>query len=302
MVDLFHEFISNIMFKQMSMFFMKLADLIQSISSKFFRFPYFFHKKKIKIVFIFFSVLSATYGLIVTVITLFFMKDILKTMIYSVFKFILNPTSWSNFATAVQNGQNEVPQRSSVSQIASGDDIKDVNMGKALDLANSKIQLILTENAISAAIKAHLSPPSVQRTSSIEGTVTVERQSNHLEASEAKLSSNPSNSHWGPSGIQQLADKDESTSSDSSAGRPSDSESYEEITYDELVLATHVDVLAMVEIEPLSAEGQTSLSDELAILGDGESSKSSSCSTLPSDIELLNGDLDGFSDKNNLIT
>lgn len=232
-----------------------------------------------------------------TVITLFFMKDILKVMIYSVFKFILNPTSWSGFASTAQN---DVPQRPSVSQVAPGVDIKDVNMGKALDLANSKIQLILTENAISAAIKAHLPPPSVQRTSSIEDALTVERQINPLEdeASRTTSSYNSSSRPSAPSGIQKLPDTDETTSSDSSTGRPSDSESYEEITYDELVSATHVGVLAAVEIEPLSEEGQTSLSDELAILGDGESSKSSSCSTLPSDIELLIVDADSFGDKN----
>lgn len=251
-----------------------------------------------KLVFILLFVLSATYGLIVTVVTLFFMKDILKVMIYSVFKFILNPSSWSGFAAAVQNAQSEVPQRASVSQITSGVDIKDVNMGKALDLANSKMQLILTENVISAAIKAHLPPPSVQRTSSIEGAVIVERQINQLDESDATSCPNPSKSHSAPSGIQQLVDADEKISSDSSSGRPSDSESYEEITYDELVSATHVYELAMVDIGPLSAEGQTSLSDELAILDDGKSSKSSSCSTLPSDTELLNIDSDSFNDKN----
>lgn len=239
-------------------------------------------------------VLSATYGTIVTVITLYFMKDILKVMIYSIFKFILNPTSWSGFAAAAQNVQNEVPQCSSQSQIASEVDIKDVNLGKALDLANNKMQLMLTENAISAALEAHLPPTDVQNASPIDDQMNVKRQISEFEASDVSSSSNTSISmyqlHLEPSGIQRLPDTNQTTSSDSSGGPTSESESYEKITYDELIAATAVDVAA-------SPEGQATLSDELAMLDDNKSSKSSICSTLPSDIELLNGDTDSFSDK-----
>lgn len=230
-----------------------------------------------------------------TVITLFFMKDILKVMIYSIFKFILNPTSWSGFTAAARNPHIEVPPPQG--QIAQAVDIKDVNMGKALDLANSKIQLMLNENAISAAIKAHLPPPSVQRTSSIEGQAAVKHPQKQSEARDASSTFN-TRLQLEPSGIQRLPHENETTSSDSSAGPTSESESYDEITYDELVSATVANIVATAKIEPLTVEGQTSLSEELDILDDGKSSKSSSSSTLPSDIELLIVDTDSFGDKN----
>lgn len=223
---------------------------------------------------------------------MFFMKDILVVVIRSIFQFILNPASWNRYTATTQNPQHEVPR--SQHQVTSGVDIKDVNLGKALDLANSKFELMLTESAISAAIKGYLPPPSIQRTSSTEGESSVMPLISQNKASDASSSTNSfkpaKEEHLESSGIECLATNHDN-SSDSSTSPTSESESYEEITYDELVSATAVETKTATTVEPLLVEGgQASLGDELVISDDGKSSKSSSCSTLPSDIELLNGE------------
>lgn len=242
------------------------------------------------------------------------MRDILKVMIYSVFKYILNPASWSGFMAATATAQNSTTQDSSPRHpIESAVDIKDINLGKALDLANSQIQIILTENAISTAIKAYLPAPNVHEAPSIEGKSTLKRQHSQSEASDTSSSSNSfrmaSQMPLESSGIQLLRDTIEITTSTPSTTSTTESESYEEITYDELIIAAtaamaadhvieHIDVVTLSENQPLSMEGQLSLSDELANLDNDKSSKSSSCSTLPSDIELLNADTDDSFSKN----
>lgn len=226
------------------------------------------------------------------------MKDIIKVMIYSIFKFILNPSSWSGFAATARNIQNEAPNSTFPHQIAPGVDIKDINLGKALDLANSKIQLMLHGNANSAATEAHLPTPSVQRPPSIENQTIVTHQFTNTQSDTNEMSSSsiPSNPiiQLEASGMQRLPDESETVSSDSSTDPTSELESYEEITHDELSSTKAVDVTE-------STKGQTSLGDALVPPNDGKSSNSSSRNTIPSDIELLTddrGNLNGETDSN----
>lgn len=73
------------------------------------------------------------------------MKDLLVTIIQSVFKYLMNPTVWSRVAadmtsTSSPQGNADPMQRI---QSVSEPDLRDINMGKALDLASQHIQLIL---------------------------------------------------------------------------------------------------------------------------------------------------------------
>lgn len=100
-----------------------------------------------------FSLQIATNGIIITAVTLYFMKDLLVTIIQSIFKYILNPTIWSRVAADI-NAQSDVTNSPNVGQRIESQfdsDIRDLNMSKALDVANqqnSLMQLILEQKKI----------------------------------------------------------------------------------------------------------------------------------------------------------
>lgn len=99
------------------------------------------------------------------------MKDLLKTIIYSTFKFFLNPGIWSNVyanvnATAQTNQTHVVGnmvETVRIQSITSGEpDIRDVNLGKALDLANNRVRLALLESTSSQLLLSERTTSSVQ--------------------------------------------------------------------------------------------------------------------------------------------
>lgn len=156
-IDLFHEFYSSVLLKQLKLFFLTITDLIQSISSKYYAYTpivpvhayafIFYIAKFLQTLSLFLHI--ATYGILITAVALYFMKDLLVTIIQSVFKYILNPAIWSRVASdlnSVQSEENSVPvQRVQSIQSISGPDIRDVNISKALDLANKQMELILDQ-------------------------------------------------------------------------------------------------------------------------------------------------------------
>lgn len=108
--------------------------------------------------------------MIATAITLFFMKDLLTTTILSVFKYILNPSVWASVVS--HSNATEPPvvnmiETSRVQAISSSEpDIRDINLGKALDLANNRIKLALFESqSTNMMLNSH---SSSQTTSSVQ--------------------------------------------------------------------------------------------------------------------------------------
>lgn len=99
---------------------------------------------------VFLSSQTATNGLLITAVTLYFMKDLLVTIIKSIFKYILNPTIWSRVAADINAQPNETPSPSAYQNIdfQTDSDIRDINVSKALDLANQQMQLILEHKKI----------------------------------------------------------------------------------------------------------------------------------------------------------
>lgn len=75
---------------------------------------------------------AATYGIIITALTLYFTKDILKTAVHSLFKFSLNPRQWSGL---IQDSQPQVVHVPVVSSAPS-----ETALVKALDLAQNHIE------------------------------------------------------------------------------------------------------------------------------------------------------------------
>lgn len=93
---------------------------------------------------------TATNGILITAVTLYFMKDLLVTLIQSVFMYILNPTIWSRVAADINTQPDETksPRANQNSGLQSDSDIRDINVSKALDLANQQMQLILEHKKV----------------------------------------------------------------------------------------------------------------------------------------------------------
>lgn len=94
----------------------------------------------------FFSSLTATNGIIITAVIVYFLKDILVAIIQSVFKYIVNPRVWSQVAADI----NSSPSRATAEAVQqvrsiSEPDVRDENVGKALDLAKQHMQYLLEQ-------------------------------------------------------------------------------------------------------------------------------------------------------------
>lgn len=201
------------------------------------------------------------------------MKDLLKVVIYSVFKFILNPHIWSRVAN-----ESTMPQNTQRQSIES--DIKDVNLGKALDLANSKIQLILTETAITQAIQTHLETSRVQ-------LLPIKNNATSSNERKRKLSA---------------SDTSPSSSKNSSNNATTESDSFDEINEVEFILYSSsskenldnndCDFVDLALPTNDKSKSSASLNDDILILTDSKSSasSSSSCSKLPNDIDMVQSD------------
>lgn len=71
------------------------------------------------------------------------MKGLLVTIIHSVFKYLLNPTIWSRVVADVSAAQAAgTPPPTQRVEVVSDSDLRDINMSKALDLANQQMQFI----------------------------------------------------------------------------------------------------------------------------------------------------------------
>lgn len=92
--------------------------------------------------------ISATKGILITAVTLYFMKGILSTIIHSVFKFVLNPTIWSRVVADLTptSSMESRPSTSQLRQIQDGD-IRDTNLSKALDIVDVQLKLLLTQKS-----------------------------------------------------------------------------------------------------------------------------------------------------------
>lgn len=69
------------------------------------------------------------------------MKDLLVTIVQSMFKYILNPTVWSRVASDINTSQSD--DNATPIQRTSDSDIRDINISKVLDLANVQMKLLL---------------------------------------------------------------------------------------------------------------------------------------------------------------
>lgn len=95
------------------------------------------------------------------------MKDLLKTFIYSIFKFFLNPNVWSNVYANVNTTAQPIQTQSidtvKIQSITNGEpDIRDINLGKALDLANNRIRLALLESTSNQSSLGEVTTSSMQ--------------------------------------------------------------------------------------------------------------------------------------------
>lgn len=79
------------------------------------------------------------------------MKDLLVTIVQSMFKYVLNPAIWSRVA-ADMNAQTAEPTTPSSAQRVNDSpfdaNIRDINVSKALDLANQQMQFILEQKKV----------------------------------------------------------------------------------------------------------------------------------------------------------
>lgn len=170
------------------------------------------------------------------------MKDLLKTIIYSVFKYLINPSIWSNVYSNV-NSTGHVTHAHSVSatvetlriqSITSGEpDIRDVNLGKALDLANNRIKLALLESTSSQIPFSENIASSVQLLSideaneSSESTSTVPSESPILpsEVNEITLDTKEATNEKGSDSQQETEIIEEKAPTTSKAPMASDKKS-----------------------------------------------------------------------------
>lgn len=91
---------------------------------------------------------AATNGILITAVTLYFMKGILTTIIHSMFKFVLNPTIWSRVVADLSptSSMESRPSTSQLRRIQDGD-LRDANLSKALDIVDVQLKLLLTQKS-----------------------------------------------------------------------------------------------------------------------------------------------------------
>lgn len=75
------------------------------------------------------------------------MKDLLKTIIHSTFRFILNPTVWSQVFSDNSQPAPALTTQNIVS-ITSGHDIRDINLSKALDIVLAHKQQLMEPSQV----------------------------------------------------------------------------------------------------------------------------------------------------------
>lgn len=177
----------------------------------------------------------ATNGILITAATLFFMKDLLATFIHSVFKYFLNPTIWSRVAADINSSQSEETMTTPVQrgQSISDSDLRDVNMGKALDLANQQMQLLLEQKKIDIT---QIQPSGIE-------ILTV-------KAAESDISMNGLSPTSSAETVSQMEPSE------------TNSDSYEEFEVDELISSNKMSVISVSESLPSTVSMNTHDSSE----------------------------------------
>lgn len=181
-----------------------------------------------------------TYGILITAVTLYFMKDLLVTIIQSVFKYIINPAIWSRVASDLTSssptgGNTENVQRV---EMVSGPDLRDVNVGKALDLANQHIQLILETKKIEIS---QIQPSGIEMLAASVSPSTSTSSSAAATSSAAAVEENNGNDV-----IQfQTEPQNDNQLEDECSRSIGSSESYEEILDDAYLLELNASLISI---------------------------------------------------------
>lgn len=154
-----------------------------------------------------FFLLSATYGFIITAITLFFMKDLLKTFLHATFQYILNPAVWRSQPT--QAPQPIIIQHSPpIESSSSKPDIRDHTLNTALQLLllqkhheikkqnpslePSSVQNLPIENVSEGNKSVNSDTSGVSSSNTEETNVTDAESSSQVENIETKKATDPS--------------------------------------------------------------------------------------------------------------
>lgn len=201
------------------------------------------------------SLFTATYGLMITAVVVYFLKDLLVAIIKSVFKHVLNPTIWSRVAVDLNTSPSRAtPEPNQRTQSVTESDIRDENVSKALDLAHQQIQFFMAQQRVSNAQPSGIEVLAVR-------DVSVEKSGSDMTASTC---SEPSNG-TAPSTGSEVWNSTEpnSTPSDGSG------DSYEEFPEDEIIIAQNVSVVSIG-----SATQPSEISSEYSATDGNESTKS----------------------------
>lgn len=240
------------------------------------------------------------------------MKDLLVTIIQSLFKYIINPTIWSRVVADVTSSSSSEgnSERAQNTPLVGGHDLRDINVGKALDLANQHIQLILETR------KNEMPPiqPSGVEILAVTGTVS----SVSTESATSSLSLSPSLSSTAPdfSALSRAAAKNygnnatkmptEEHQNNHMGDGDTSNESYEEIG-NELVMPQNMSVVSINDTQPSEISSTTTTStttttastEYISSLKSSDTSSTSftSDSTKPSSdsVEILSISSDGTS-------
>lgn len=156
------------------------------------------------------------------------MKDLLVTIIHSMFKYILNPTIWSRVASDINSSQSEasatpIPRV----QLVPETDIRDINMSKVLDLA-TKMQCL------------NLNLMNQQLEKNVEGS---QIQPSGVEV----LAVKPTESDKSTSGLSPTSSAETASQMEPSEAN---SDSYEEFENDELLTSHKMNVISVSESLP----------------------------------------------------
>lgn len=191
------------------------------------------------------------------------------------FRYILNPTVWSRVASDLNSSQSEdatTPMQRVKSD--SDSDIRDINMGKALDLANKQLKLLLDNNKLSTS---QIQPSGIEVLA--------------VKASESDKSDN---------GLSP------STSAETASARLEPSEgstdSYEEFDGDELVASHGVSLISVNDSLPSTVSAIDAQGSELSSEYSGRMSTDSAKSSKIADPSELSLSLSSSSDGTKLST
>lgn len=215
--------------------------------------------------------LTATNGIIITAVIVYFLKDILVTIIQSVFKYIVNPAVWSRVVADINSSPSRAtPDPIERVQSISEPDVRDENVSKALDLAKQHMQYILEQ-------KQQLqNQPSGVEMLAVRGLST-EKSSSDIT---------PSNSSE-PSNLTQQTT--ESIPSSDGSG------DYEEFAEDEIINSQNVSVItvgsATTQPSEISSEYSATMStDDVNSTKSNDQSDSSESASMSLDTTKSAGD------------